>query len=368
MLGSVRYMIMIIVFIITLIKMSQQTSSNFSRVCSITLVAIATSLVGCNTETTQSVSVPNLATTEISTALPEVVATNSVICGLTKQIAGDTINLKCLITPGADPHVYEPKPDDRKAIDSAKLILYGGYEFEPSLIKIIQASSNPAPKIAINENAVPNPLIAEGGHSHDYEKERNQEDKTEKKEVDPHVWNDAKNGIKIAQSISKSLSTLRPDRSDTYAQNTTRIVAELERIDTWIKLQVSTIPPSSRHLITTHDALGYYAKAYGLPIEGALSGISTEEQPTPTRVRELVKVIKDANVPTIFAEVTINPKLITAVAKEANVKVSERELYADGLGETGSEGETYAGMMIANTKSIVEGLGGKFVPFQPETP
>jgi manganese/iron transport system substrate-binding protein len=86
--------------------------------------------------------------------------------------------------------------------------------------------------------------------------------------------------------------------------------------------------------------------------------------PTAARIKELVKVIKDAKVPTIFAEITLNPKLITAVAKEAGVKVSERELYADGLGEKGSEGETYTGMLIANTRSIVEGLGGKYTPFQ----
>ena len=70
-------------------------------------------------------------------------------------------------------------------------------------------------------------------------------------------------------------------------------------------------------------------------------------------------------VPTIFAEVTINPKLIETVAKEANVKVSDRELFADGLGEKGSEGDTYEKMLIANTKTIVEGLGGKYTPFQP---
>lgn len=76
-----------------------------------------------------------------------------------------------------------------------------------------------------------------------------------------------------------------------------------------------------------------------------------------------MKDIKKASVPTIFAETTINPKLITAVAKNANVKVCERELYADGLGEKGSEGETYQKMLIANTQSIVEGLGGKYTPF-----
>jgi manganese/iron transport system substrate-binding protein len=338
------------------------------------IVAIATSLSSCavtNNSQQPPAATPQAQTTATPAAekLPLVVVTNSVSCGLAQQIAGDTINLKCLVAAGVDPHVYQPNPEDRKAIDSAQLILYGGYDFEPSLIKLVEASSNKAPKIAINEVAVPSPIMTADGHSHshdhdhDHDKEEKKADKNEK-EADPHVWNNAQNGIKIAQAISKSLSELRPDQAAVYSANTTKLVNELEQIDAWIKTQIATIPEASRKLVTTHDALGYYAQAYGITVEGALNGLSTDEQPTPTRVKELVNVIKSSQVPTIFAEVSINPKLITTVAKEANVKVSERELYADGLGAKGSEAETYAGMLIANTKTIVEGLGGKFTPFQ----
>jgi manganese/iron transport system substrate-binding protein len=352
--------------------------NNAFKFSSIALVmAIASSITACtvSTPTATNTATTTSATTPAKTeSLPLVVATNSVACALTKQIAGDTVDLKCLIEAGTDPHVYQPKPDDRKAIDSAKLILYGGYDFEPSLIKLIQASSNTAPKIAVNEVAVPSPLMSEEAHDHAHDKAEKKDPKAEKsdkkavKEADPHVWNNAQNGIKITQSISKSLSSLRPDQAEIYAKKTAKIVNELEQIDTWIKAQIATIPEASRKLVTTHDALGYYAQAYGIPVEGALNGISTEEQPTPTRVKELVEVIKTSKVPTIFAEVSINPKLITTVAKEANVKVSERELYADGLGAKGSEAETYAGMLIANTRTIVEGLGGKYTAFQLKTP
>lgn len=314
-------------------------------------LAIATSLTACNSapEATQPVINPAPTTTTAKTDLPQVVATSTVICGLTKQIAEDTIDLKCLVDPGSDPHVYEPKPDDRKAIESAELVLYGGYNFEPALIKLIKASSNSGTKVAVAEIAVPTPQKFE-----------------DEGEVtnDPHVWHNAKNGIEIAKTIGKNLATLRPDRAETYTKNTALIVTELEQLDPWIKAQIATIPATSRKLVTTHDALGYYSKAYNIPIEGALSGISTDEQPTANRIKELVKIIEDAKVPTIFAEVTLNPKLITAVAKEAGVKVSEKELFTDGLGEKGSEGETYTGMLVSNTRAIVEGLGGKYTPFQ----
>jgi manganese/iron transport system substrate-binding protein len=353
-------------------KLSSKASSKRSlskrfTIYAAVVIAIASSITACTVTTPVTNPTTAAATPAKTENLSLVVATNSVTCDLAKQIAGDTIDLKCLIEAGTDPHLYQPKPDDRKAIDSAKLVLYGGYDFEPSLIKLIQASSNPALKIAVNEVAVPSPLMSEDAHDHAHDHAKKSDQKTAK-EADPHVWNNAQNGIKITQAISKSLSTLRPDQEKTYAKNTVKIVSELEQIDVWIKAQIATIPQGSRKLVTTHDALGYYAKAYGIPVEGALNGISTDEQPTPTRVKELVEVIKTSKVPTIFAEVSINPKLITTVAKEANVKVSERELYADGLGAKGSEAETYVGMLIANTRTIVEGLGGKYTAFQLKTP
>jgi manganese/iron transport system substrate-binding protein len=279
---------------------------------------------------------------------PKVLATTTVICDLTKQIAAHTVDLTCPIKPSSDPHIYEPTPSDRKSIEEAKLILYGGYNLEPSLIKLIRSTSN-ADKIAVNEAAVPHPQTF-------------QEDG--KIEPDPHVWQNAQNGVRIVEIIQRSLAKVAPANAALYAKNAKAIVSEISQVDGWIKSQIATIPLSSRKLVTTHDALGYYSKAYGIPVEGALGGINTEEKPTATRIKTLVKLIQDAKVPTIFAERTINPKLIEAVAKDAKVKVSDRELFADGLGEAGSEGETYQKMLISNTRAIVQGLGGIYAPFK----
>jgi manganese/iron transport system substrate-binding protein len=281
--------------------------------------------------------------------LPKVIATTTVLCDLTKQIAESTIDLICPITPASDPHVYKPTPGDRKNIEEAKLILYGGYSFEPSLIKLIQSTANPAPKIAVDEVAVPKPQTF-------------QEDG--KTETDPHVWHNAQNGVQIVEVVQTNLAKLAPENAALYTKNAQAMRTEISKIDIWIKSQVATIPQNARKLVTTHDALGYYSKAYDIPVEGALGGISTEEKPTAARVKELVDIIKTTKVPTIFAERTVNPKLIDAIAKEANVKVSDQALYTDGLGDRGSSGETYQKMLMANTKAIVEGLGGTYTPFK----
>jgi len=311
-------------------------------------------LTGCTTSkqppdaTSPTASETPVATTAASTdSSPKVVVTNTVLCDLTKQIAASTVNVVCLLAPGSDPHVYKLTPEARKSIEDAKLVLYGGYDFEPELIKAIKATSNPAPKIAVFEVAVPQPLkFEEDGKS----------------TTDPHVWHDAQNGIKLAETIEANLENLVPAQAATYQQNTQKLTAELGQLDTWIKSQIGTIPAAQKVLFTTHDALGYYSKAYGIPVD-ALEGLSSAEKPNAARAKELVGKIRTAQVPTIFAELTLNPRLITTIAQEAKVKVAEQELYVDGLGEVSSPGGTYQKMLVSNTKTIVEGLGGKSIPF-----
>jgi manganese/iron transport system substrate-binding protein len=307
-------------------------------------------LTGCQSpESKQSGAAVDTNTSQLPAASrnPKVVVTNTVLCDLTKQIAASTIDLVCLLAPGSDPHVYKLTPEARQSIEDAKLVMYGGYDFEPELIKSIKSSSNLAPKLAVNELAVPQPQ---------------QFEEDGKSTTDPHVWHNAKNGARIVAVIEANLKKLVPAQAATYQQNTQKLTAEITQLDTWIKTQINTIPADKKILFTTHDALGYYSKAYGIPVD-ALEGVSTEEKPNAARARELVDKIKKTKVPTIYAELTLNPQLIKAVAQAANVKVSTQEIYADGLGEVSSSGGTYQQMLVSNTKSIVEGLGGKYTPF-----
>ncbi|WP_254566192.1 metal ABC transporter solute-binding protein, Zn/Mn family [Oscillatoria sp. HE19RPO] len=287
---------------------------------------------------------------------PRVVASYSVLCDLAEQIARDRIALTCLIEGGQDPHTYQPRPQDLRAIETAQLILYGGYDFEPAIVQLVQNTRNSAPKIAIHEIAVPNPLLGEDdrdhGHSHgDHEV------------ADPHVWHDVRNGIRMAEAIGNSLKQIDPGSADFYRQNINNLRAELEQLHTWIQAQVATIPSNKRVLVTTHDALGYYAQAYNFRVAEALMGVSTSEQPNAARFRELVQLIRTEGVPTVFVEVTSNDRVMNNLAREANVQISPQALMADGLGPRGSNTGTYVQMMTSNTCIIVTGLGGQCNPF-----
>lgn len=325
---------------------------------SIGIATIVLSIWGCSNDVKKEQE--ETASTE---NLPLVVATTSILCDLTQQVAQDTVNLKCLVAPGVDPHVYQATPEDRQAIESADLVLYGGYNFDSSLIKLIKATTQDNLKIAVHEEAVTNPILAEEhdhGHSHD---DHDHDHNSEEKVPDPHVWHNPENGAKMVAVIAEGLTQVQPKLAEKYSIQSQGIQEELGQIDEWIRQQIATIPPNQRKLVTTHDALGYYVEGYNLEFRGALSGISTDESPSAGNVANLVKEIKETQVPTIFAETSVNPQLIETVAREANVKLSPQELYADSLGEKGTEGDSYQKMLIANTRAIVEGLGGQYTPF-----
>ncbi|MBD1826105.1 zinc ABC transporter substrate-binding protein [Microcoleus vaginatus GB1-A2] len=341
------------------------------RFCGAAVLAIGCGLVGCSGGQNASNPVsesPATTQTQASPAanLPKVVATTGVICDITKEIAQSSIDTTCLIEPGDDPHAYQTKPEDRKAIETANLILYGGYNHEPSIIKLIQSSTNSAPKIAVHEVAVPKPLMGEHEHEHGEEKAENQPHTEGEKVPDPHVWHNPQNGLRMVETIRDQLIKVSPSNAQLYTKNAASLTDDLQKIDTWIKDQIATIPAQKRKLVTTHDALTYYADAYGLEIAGALQGVTTEEQPTAARIAELSSEIKTAGVPTIFAETTTNPKLMQTVAREANVGISDKELYSDELGGPGTGADTYQGMLKTNTCAITSGLGGNCTSFARE--
>jgi manganese/iron transport system substrate-binding protein len=320
----------------------------------IVLVSLTIGFFGCNQNNVANTSTTATGTTdELTKNLPKVVVTTSILCDLTSQIAQQTINLTCLIPRDTNPLLYQPKPEHSKAIQQAKLILYNGYNLEPNFIKLIQESSKNGLEVAVAQRAVPEPL-------------QFQEDG--RKVADPYIWHNVKNTVNMVEVISTHLGKIVPKNANLYNSNAKKITNELTQLDAWIKARIESIPERQRKLITTRDAMGYYAKAYGLSYAGAIVGISSQETPTSRRSRSLIRYISRNRIPTVFVEATYNPTFINTLAEQAETKVSERKLFADNLGAPGSEGESYQKMMTANTRTIVEGLGGTYLIFLPKAP
>ncbi|MBD2137414.1 zinc ABC transporter substrate-binding protein [Anabaena sp. FACHB-1237] len=319
--------------------------NNSYKLISITL-CLPVFLSAC-TNSTISHSIKTNPTTKVNEQV-EVVTTSTILTDLTTAVAGEEVKITGILKPGSDPHVYEPVPADSRTLEKADLILYNGYNLEPGLIKLMNATGGKAKKVAIGEVV------------------RYLELKKPQGEIvpDPHVWGSAENSIKMVEAIKNELIKLAPEDKDKFIQNADKMKNDLQKLHIWISEQIATIPPKNRKLITTHDAFQYYGNAYKIEIAGTLIGISTEEQPSAQTVKKLVDDIKKISIPVIFAETTINPALIKTVAEEAGIKLAENSLYSDSIGAKGSNGDTYIKMMVANTKTIVESLGGKYTPFK----
>ncbi|MDH6086942.1 metal ABC transporter solute-binding protein, Zn/Mn family [Umezakia ovalisporum] len=315
------------------------------------LIVLTIGFIGCgNQGATNSFTQTNI---RIDENLPRVVATTSIICDLTRQVAENTINLICLAVPGRESYIYRTTPEDREVIAQASVILHSGYNLEPELNKILAESQSSASKIAVNQLAVTQPQ---------------QIQLSGQKLINPYIWHNAKNTIKMVDVISKNLEKLAPENATLYIDNAKFIKNELTQLDSWIKSRINTIPEGQRKLVTTSNFLNYYTTAYGISLVGALNKMGSRQNPTNSQIKNSVKTIKQAQVPTIFAETTLNYQLIQPVAKQANVRLSRRLLYTNGLGEPGSEADTYQKLMVANTRTIVEGLGGTYLIFAPKVP
>ncbi|BAY30526.1 periplasmic solute binding protein [Nostoc carneum NIES-2107] len=315
-----------------------QPKNILSQICLGILLPLA--LFGC--------SQSNSGSNSQSDGKPQVVATSTIIADLTEEIGGDEIQVRGILKPGTDPHVYEPVPADSRVMEKANLILYNGYNLEPGLIKLMNAAGGGVKRLAVGE--VVKPLQLDKGKGETV--------------PDPHVWGSAENAIAMVNAIRDGLIELSPEDQAEFTENATQLTNELKQLHSWINQQIQTIPADKRKLVTTHDAFQYYGQAYKIAIAGTLIGISTEEQPSAQTVQRLVESIKKIGVNAIFAETTINPALIKTVAEEAKVNLAPRQLYSDSIGAKGSEGDTYIKMMTANTRTIVEALGGKYTPFQ----
>ena len=177
---------------------------------------------------------------------------------------------------------------------------------------------------------------------------------------DPHAWFDPRNAARYVNNILAARGGLDPEHAAEYRARAELYLQQLRTLDAWIAKQVSGIPADARVLVTSHDAFNYYAARYGFKVRspvGWSTGIGDRRRDDPAAPPHGgVASIRDFNVPAIFVETSVNPKMIRQIAEEAGVAVGG-ELYSDAMGGPGTAGETYIGMMRENTLDHRPGPG-----------
>ena len=308
-----------------------------------------------------------------------VVASTTILQDIAQNVAGDKANVDYLVPTDGDVHAFEPKPDDVRRIADADLILVNGVGLEQFLdrligqsgtkgkvvvasqglpiqkLQVIEASANTqttATQPANAAGALPANIIGISGSFQCGAPQAGQKIG----ECDPHLWQNVTNVIGYAINIRDAFSVADPANAGAYNANAGIYIARLQKLDADIFQGLEKIPVANRILVTNHDALGYFLARYGLLIAGVvLPGGATDQDPDPKQVADLIQVIQAKKVKAIFLENVANDRLSRQIADQSGVKVVQT-LYTDALGDKGTPGETYIGMMYANLKTLQDAL------------
>ena len=275
-----------------------------------------------------------------------VTATIGQIADLVQNIGGEHVAVTAVMPPGVDPHTYKASQGDIAKLEKADIIFYNGLHLEGKMGEVFEQMRKTKPTVALAEAIDPSLLIVAA--------------ETDGQVVyDPHVWFDVKLWMLAAETVRDELSALDPARAADFAANAASYLAELERLDAYVRETIASIPEGQRVLVTAHDAFGYFGRAYGIEVRG-LQGISTAAEAGSKDVTDLRDFLVERKIKAVFVESSVSSRAIAAViegARGLGHEVAEGGmLYSDAMGEAGTEAGTYIGMVRHNADTIAAAL------------
>ncbi len=297
-----------------------------------------------------------------------VVASTTLVGDVVRVIGGEHIALTVLLPLGSDPHSFEPAPQDLAAVERATLVFLNGFGLEEPLEKALASTSATVIEVSsgiepLEFGAAPDDDHddddhADDGHDDDEDDEHADDGHDEEQHghgEDPHVWMDPRLVKVWAANIAEALATADPAHADAYRANAAAYQAELDALHDWITAEVAAIPASQRLLIADHDALGYFAAAYGFESLGAvIPSFSSLAEPSASEIAALEDTIRATGAPAIFVDSAANPALAERIAADTGIQIVR--LYSGSLSEPGGPAATYLDLMRANVTAIVTAL------------
>ncbi len=273
-----------------------------------------------------------------------VVATFSILGDFAKNVGGDRVSVTTLVGANSDTHVYTPTPSDAKKITDAKLVIVNGLGLEGWLPRLVKSSGGKAVTVVATKGIAPRKIEVGEALSQDHDAGS----------ADPHAWQSVVNAKIYVANICAALIAADPAGADAYKANAAAYLSKLDALDQDVREAVAKIPPERRSVISTHDAFGYFAAAYGVKFI-APQGVSTESEPSARDIAAIITQIKKQKIPAVFLENVSDPRLMRRMASETGAKIGGT-LYSDSL--TGEKGPapTYIDMVRHNIKALTNAL------------
>lgn len=278
----------------------------------------------------------------------KVVATTTIVGDVVHTIAGQSIELTVLLPPGADPHNYEPSPQDLAKIADADLIVLNGAGLEEVLEPLIENAGGRGKVIHLSEGIT----LLDSSIGHDDETPETTQADTQ---GDPHVWTDPNNILIWVDHLEAALSEMNSTQAELYKTNAAGYRVALKELDEWVHIQVDQMPPENRQLVTDHLEFTYFAVRYGFTLAGAvIPNYSTTADTSAQELAALEDTIRSLGVQAIFVGNTTNPDLAQRVANDTGVQLVP--LLTGSLTEPGGGAETYLEYIRYNVNAIVQAL------------
>jgi len=263
----------------------------------------------------------------------DVVASFSILGDFVRNVGGDRVNVTTLVGSDSDVHVYTPAPADAKKVSDAQLVIVNGLGLEGWLPRLVQSSGGRATIVTATKGMAPRKLGSD---------------------ADPHAWQSVANARIYVGNIRDALAERDPAGAATYRANADAYLAKLDALDREVRAAVERIPAAHRKVISTHDAFGYFAAAYGIAFI-APQGVSTESEVSARDLAAIIRQIKAEKIPAVFLENISDPRLMRRISAETGAKIGGT-LYSDSLTAEKGDAPTYIDMVRHNIKALTSAL------------
>jgi zinc/manganese transport system substrate-binding protein len=262
-----------------------------------------------------------------------VVASFSILGDFVRNVGGEHVGVTTLVGPDGDVHVYTPAPADARKIADAKLVVINGLGLEGWLPRLAQAAGSKATLVTASQGITPRRLGSD---------------------ADPHAWQSVANARTYVANIRDALVGVDPGNAEVYRANAERYLAKLDALEREVREAVAQIPQARRKVISTHDAFGYFAAAYGIEFI-APQGVSTESEVSARDIARIITQVRATKIPAVFLENISDDRLMRRISTETGARIGGT-LYSDSLTGENGDAPTYIDMVRHNIKALTSAL------------
>lgn len=273
----------------------------------------------------------------------KVSALHPLMADLARQVGGNRVEVHDLTAEGGNLHRFEPRPADMKQMQSSAIVFAAGKNMETYLERLksnlggvtVVEVGRTIPSLTIGKDAVYTCCPNHGAEV-----------------IDPHWWNGIDNMRRAARVVAQALAEKDPDGKADYTNNANAYGQRLDALKKWAKSELAKVPSSRRKLVTSHNALAYFAKEFGYEVI-AVAGLTKEQNVTPQEQAKTIESVKKAAVPAVFPEKNTGGKSLDAIVKATGTRLGD-PLIADGNGEGRDAG--FEAIIRHNVNAITKGL------------